>query len=288
MAAIALSMSQEYDIVTSKLGVSRDCRRFGLHTLQSWEHSLNICRKYCVKAIHLHASYWLRKIWAMSCSKHSFAGNCPLLPSIWNWFETLSFLDNQGYVYEWTSGGCFLICLASSKKCVEISIKDILIQSWLRGMGIQLHWSGLWTSCPEFHSWIPLTLSMYWTKPSIHENRPPTLNNDSRRALIYSPTIEGRVCHYWNRVDTFSIYGFCAWLSSSRDHMWRRITQPQYTSWFSVAYCSVWGMRRFYSHKRNTFQPGIGRPGLQSSWSQYWYMECNYRCHSSSQQSEIW
>ena len=53
MAAIALSMSQEDEIVTSKLGVLRDCRRFGLHTEL---RALNICSSYCIEAIHLHAS----------------------------------------------------------------------------------------------------------------------------------------------------------------------------------------------------------------------------------------
>ena len=69
MAPIAWSMSQEYETVTLKLGVLRDCRRFGLHTELK---ALNICRSYCIEAIHLHGSCWLRKIWAMLFN-HSFA-----------------------------------------------------------------------------------------------------------------------------------------------------------------------------------------------------------------------
>lgn len=50
MAAIAMSMSQENETDTSKLGVLQECGRFGLHMELRARH---ICRSYCVEAVHL-------------------------------------------------------------------------------------------------------------------------------------------------------------------------------------------------------------------------------------------
>lgn len=57
-------MSQEDETVTSKLG----CRRFGQHTVL---RALNICRSYCIEAIHLYASCRISSIWVM-LFEHSF------------------------------------------------------------------------------------------------------------------------------------------------------------------------------------------------------------------------